>query len=191
MPKVGESLPKEMTDVGMKRLKPQQQKFLDLYLHKDMTQTEAARQAGYANPSVAAVRLLKSPVVQERLQEMRLEAQARYGVHIDKSMRDLKKIRDEAWQAGKYSEAIRAEELRLKASGLLINKQHIVKEDITEKSKEQLLEKLAEFKRLAENRMENVSGQVIEHEQLTQDSGTSGFSGATSSAGEEDGEEDF
>ena len=183
MPKVGESLPKEMTDVGMRRLKPQQQKFLDLYLHKDMTQTEAARQSGYANPAVAAVRLLKSPVVQERLQEMRLEAQARYGVHIDKSMRDLKKIRDEAWSAGKYNEAIRAEELRLKASGLLINKQHIVKEDITEKSKDQLVEKLAEFKRLAEGRMKNVTGDVIEHEQLIQDSESSGFSGTTSGAG--------
>lgn len=191
MPKVGESLPKEMTDVGMRRLKPQQQKFLDLYLHKDMTQTEAARQSGYANPAVAAVRLLKSPVVQERLQEMRLEAQARYGVHIDKSMRDLKKIRDEAWSAGKYNEAIRAEELRLKASGLLINKQHIVKEDITEKSKDQLIEKLAEFKRLAEGRMRNVTGDVVEHEQLTLDNESSGFSGATSGAGGGDEEEEL
>lgn len=184
MPKVGESLPKEMTEAGMRRLKPQQQKFLDLYLHKDMTQTEAARQAGYANPGVQAVRLLRMPVVQERLQEMRLEAQARYGVHIDKSMRDLKKIRDEAWQAGKYSEAIRAEELRLKASGLLINKQHIVKEDITQKSKDELLDKLAEFKRLAESRMKDVSGSVIEHDPISPDNEDSGFSGTTSSAGE-------
>ena len=45
-----------------------------------MTQTEAARQAGYKNPTVYAVRLLQNPVVQERLQEMRLEAQAKFGV---------------------------------------------------------------------------------------------------------------
>jgi hypothetical protein len=40
MPKVGEPNPNGI------RLKPQQQKFLDNYLHKDMTQTAAARASG-------------------------------------------------------------------------------------------------------------------------------------------------
>jgi hypothetical protein len=67
---------------------------------------------------------------------------------------------------GKFSEAIRAEELRLKASGLLINKQHVVKEDITAASKEDIAKKLDEFKRLAESRMVNVTPdvEIIEHE---------------------------
>ena len=166
MPKVGENLSKEASLAGQKRLTPQQQEFLNNYLHKDMTQTGAAREAGYKNPSVSAVRLLQSSVVQERLQEMRLEAQSRFGVTIDKSIRDLKKMRDEAWNAGKISEAIRAEELRLKAAGLLINKQHVVKEDITAASEEQITEKLAEFRRLAESRMVNVTPDVdvIEHD---------------------------
>ena len=114
---------------------------------------------------MSAVRLLRNPVVAERLQEMRLEAQARFGVSVDKSVRDLKKMRDQAWEMGKFSEAIRAEELRLKASGLLINKQHVVKEDITASSKEEIANKLAEFKRLAESRMVNVTPDidVIEH----------------------------
>jgi phage terminase small subunit len=172
MPQVGEPLTKEMVEAGMRKLTPQQQEFLNFYLHKDMTQTEAARQAGYKNASVSAVRLLKNPVVQERLQEMRHESQARYGVHIDKSMRDLKKIRDEAWQAGKYSDALRAEELRLKASGLLINKSHVVKEDITQQSKDQLLDKLAEFKRLAESRMKDVTPDVDVIEHIAQDNDT-------------------
>tara|TARA_R110000824_G_scaffold37467_2_gene114957 strand:+ start:1075 stop:1572 length:498 start_codon:yes stop_codon:yes gene_type:complete len=165
MPKVGENLPKEQREAGLKRLKPQQQQFLDYYLHKDMTQTEAARQSGYKNPTVQAVRLLQNPVVQERLQEMRLEAQARFGVTIDKSIRDLKKMRDQAWEMGKISEALRAEELRLKAAGLLVNKQHVVKEDITASTKEAISEKLAEYKRLAESRMNNVTPDidVIEH----------------------------
>lgn len=169
MPKVGEDLPKEMRMAGLKKLKPQQQEFLNNYLHKDMTQTEAARQAGYKNASVSAVRLLRNPVVAERLQEMRLEAQAKFGVSVDKSVRDLKRLRDQAWEMGKFSEAIRAEELRLKASGLLINKQHVVKEDITAASKEEIAKKLDEFKRLAESRMVNVTPDidVIEHE--TQD----------------------
>lgn len=166
MPKVGENLTKEAHAAGLRRLKPQQQEFLNNYLHKDMTQTEAARQAGYKNPTVYAVRLLQNPVVQERLQEMRLEAQAKFGVTVDKSIRDLKKMRDEAWSAGKISEAIRAEELRLKAAGLLINKQHVMKEDITAATKEQVTEKLEEFRRLAESRMVNVTPDVdvIEHD---------------------------
>lgn len=166
MPKVGENLTKEAHAAGLRRLKPQQQEFLNNYLHKDMTQTEAARQAGYKNPTVYAVRLLQNPVVQERLQEMRLEAQAKFGVTVDKSIRDLKKMRDEAWSAGKISEAIRAEELRLKAAGLLINKQHVVKEDITAATKEQITEKLEEFRRLAESRMVNATPDVdvIEHD---------------------------
>ena len=59
MPKVGENLPKEQREAGLKRLKPQQQQFLDYYLHKDMTQTEAARQSGYKNPTVQAVSVTK------------------------------------------------------------------------------------------------------------------------------------
>lgn len=166
MPKVGEDLPKEQRLAGHKRLTPQQQQFLDMYLHKDMTQTEAARQAGYKNPTVQAVRLLRNPVVAERLQEMRLETQARFGVTIDKSIRDLKKIRDQAWEMGKFSDALRAEELRLKAAGLLINKQHVVKEEITANTKQDIANKLADFKRLAESRMVNVTPDmgIIEHD---------------------------
>jgi|TARA_R110000796_G_scaffold14506_1_gene47383 phage terminase small subunit len=175
MPKVGEDLPKEQRLAGHKRLTPQQQQFLDMYLHKDMTQTEAARQAGYKNPTVQAVRLLRNPVVAERLQEMRLETQARFGVTIDKSIRDLKKIRDQAWEMGKFSDALRAEELRLKAAGLLINKQHVVKEEITANTKQDIANKLADFKRLAESRMVNVTPDVgiIEHDpqDIAEDSG--------------------
>ena len=175
MPNVGEDLPKEQRLAGHKRLTPQQQQFLDMYLHKDMTQTEAARQAGYKNPTVQAVRLLRNPVVAERLQEMRLETQARFGVTIDKSIRDLKKIRDQAWEMGKFSDALRAEELRLKAAGLLINKQHVVKEEITANTKQDITNKLADFKRLAESRMTNITPDVgiIEHDpqDIAEDSG--------------------
>ena len=175
MPNVGEDLPKEQRLAGHKRLTPQQQQFLDMYLHKDMTQTEAARQAGDKNPPVQAVRLLRNPVVAERLQEMRLETQARFGVTIDKSIRDLKKIRDQAWEMGKFSDALRAEELRLKAAGLLINKQHVVKEEITANTKQDIANKLADFKRLAESRMVNVTPDmgIIEHDpqDIAEDSG--------------------
>ena len=106
---------------------------------------------------------------------MRLETQARFGVTIDKSIRDLKKIRDQAWEMGKFSDALRAEELRLKAAGLLINKQHVVKEEITANTKQDIANKLADFKRLAESRMVNVTPDVgiIEHDpqDIAEDSG--------------------
>jgi hypothetical protein len=67
---------------------------------------------------------------------------------------------------GKFSDALRAEELRLKAAGLLINKQHVVKEEITANTKQDIANKLADFKRLAESRMVNVTPDVgiIEHD---------------------------
>ena len=134
-----------------------QQKFLDLFFYKDLTQTASAREAGYSNPSVDAVRLLRNPVIQERYQEMRMEANAKFGVTVEKSVRDLLKMRNDAWQSGRIGEAIRAEELRLKATGLLVNKQHILHEDMNVLNREQILEKLNEFKSLAEGRMRNVT----------------------------------
>jgi hypothetical protein len=52
MPKVGEDLSREQRLAGQKRLTDKQQAFLDNFMHKDMTQTSAARSAGYANPGV-------------------------------------------------------------------------------------------------------------------------------------------
>ena len=58
---------------------------------------------------------------------------------------------------GRFGEAIRAEELRLKATGLLVNKSHVMHEDVNSMNREQVLEKLDEFKRMAERRMKNVT----------------------------------
>ena len=153
MPKVGQNLPEEQRQKGLKRLTQKQQAFLDNFMHKDMTQTNAARQAGYSNPSVDAVRLLRSEVVQERFQEMQEENRSRFGVTIDKSVRDLLKIRNEAWESGKFGEAIRAEELRLKATGLLVNKAHVLHERTDSMTREEILSKLQEFQEIAHKRM--------------------------------------
>ena len=153
MPKVAENLTKEQRLAGWKRLTDKQQDFLDNFMHKDMTQTASARSAGYSNPGVDAVRLLRNPVVQERYQEMRDEARTRFGVTIDKSVRDLLKIRNEAWESGKFGEAIRAEELRLKATGLLVNKAHVLHERTDSLTREEILAKLQEFQDLAQKRM--------------------------------------
>lgn len=163
MPRVGESIK------GMRRLTPQQQKFLDNYLHGDMTQTAAARAAGYKTPNVDAHRLLNKPQVQERLQEMREEMRAKYGVTIDRSVRDLKKMRDQALQEGKISAAIKAEELRLKATGLLVNKSHVTHENIENMDKEQIVQKLQQIMQKAQNRMIDVTPEEPEHIQIIAD----------------------
>ena len=153
MPKVAENLTKEQRLAGWKRLTDKQQDFLDNFMHKDMTQTASARSAGYSNPGVDAVRLLRNPVVQERYQEMRDEARTKFGVTIDKSVRDLLKMRNEAWESGKFGEAIRAEELRLKATGLLVNKAHVLHERTDSLTREEILAKLQEFQDIAQKRM--------------------------------------
>ena len=161
MPKVGEPNP------NTNRITPQQQRFLDNYFHKDMSQTAAAREAGYAHPHVAATRVLNQPRIQERLSEMREEARARFGVTLDKSIRDLKAIRDAALQEGKYSAALKAEELRLKATGLLVNKSHVTHENIENMDKNQILAKLKEVMEKAQNRMIDVtpetSSQILDN----------------------------
>jgi phage terminase small subunit len=126
-------------------------------MHKDMTQTNAARQAGYSNPSVDAVRLLRNEVVQERFQEMQEENRSRFGVTIDKSVRDLLKIRNEAWESGKFGEAIRAEELRLKATGLLVNKAHVLHEKVDSMTKEEILAELQNLQQKAQDRMKKAN----------------------------------
>ena len=152
MPKVGEQIEK-----GKKRLTPPQQKFLDNYIHKDMTQTAAAREAGYKNPNVSAVQLLNHPRVKERMEEMRQELESKYGVTITKSVRDMQRLRDEAWQDGNYSAAIKAEELRLKVTGLMVTRSHVTHEHVDNLSREQIVEQLQEFMDRAKNRMVDVT----------------------------------
>ena len=154
MPKVGI---KEDKVHGNRRLNPKQQKFLENYLPGDMTQTAAAREAGYSNANVRAVQLLNNPTVKERLEEMRQELESKYGVSVTKSVRDMQLLRDEAWQAGNFSAAIKAEELRLKVTGLMVARSHVAHENIDSLSRDQIVEQLQEFMERAKNRMKDVT----------------------------------
>ena len=170
MPRVGENLPKEQRDKGLKRLTQRQQDFLDNFVHKDMTQTAAARQAGYSNPSVDAVRLLRNEVIQERLQEMYDENRSRFGVTLEKSLRDLKKIRDMAVEEQRYSEAINAEKLRMQATGLLVNKSHVLHEKVDSMTKEDILAELQNLQRKAEDRMKKATVTQINSKKIGKNS---------------------
>ena len=154
MPKVGI---KEDKIHGNRRLNPKQQQFLKNYLHGDMTQTAAAREAGYSNANVRAVQLLNNPTVKERLEEMRQELESKYGVSVTKSVRDMQLLRDEAWQAGNFGAAITAEELRLKVTGLMVARSHVTHEHVDNLSREQIVEQLQEFMQRAKDRMIDVT----------------------------------
>ena len=163
MPKVGEQIEK-----GGKRLTPPQQKFLNNYIHKDMTQTGAARAAGYKNPNVSAVQLLNHPRVKERMEEMRTELESKYGVNITKSVRDMQMLRDEAWAAGNYNAAIKAEELRLKVTGLMVARSHVTHENVDAMSRDEITLKLQEVMDRAKSRMIDVTPEqkTIEAEEI-------------------------
>ncbi len=154
MPKVGI---KEDKVHGNRRLNPKQQKFLNNYLHKDMTQTASAREAGYSNANVRAVQLLNNPTVKERMEEMRQELETKYGVSITKSVRDMQLLRDEAWQAGNFSAAIKAEELRLKVTGLMVARSHVTHENVDSLTRDQIVEQVQEFMDRAQNRLIDVT----------------------------------
>jgi hypothetical protein len=153
MPRVGIENPEH----GKRRLSPQQQKFLDNYIHKDLTQTASARSAGYKNPNVSAVQLLNNPVVRERMEEMRTELESKYGVTITKSVRDMQRLRDEAWEAGNFGAAIKAEELRLKVTGLMVARSHVTHENVENLTRDQIVEQLQEFMTRAKDRMIDVT----------------------------------
>ena len=151
MPKVGDQIEK-----GGRRLQPQQQKFLDNYIHKDMTQTGAARAAGYKSPNVRAVQLLNNPVVKERMEEMRQELESKYGVSVTKSVRDMQRLRDEACPVN-FGAAIKAEELRLKVTGLMVARSHVTHENVENLTRDQIVKQLQEFMNRAKDRMIDVT----------------------------------
>jgi coenzyme F420-reducing hydrogenase delta subunit len=77
----------------------------------------------------------------------------------------MQRLRDEAWAAGNFGAAIRAEELRLKVTGLMVTRQHITHEHVDNMSREQIVEQLQEFMARAKNRMIDVTPEK-KHEQI-------------------------
>jgi hypothetical protein len=123
-------------------LTQQQQKFVENIVYQDMSQTEAARKAGYNYPAVQANRNMRNKNIIIAIEELRYEAQHRNQVTLDRSLRDLKSIRDAAVLDGSWGPAIKAEELRMKAVGLLVEKKAILHGRVETLSKEEVLQEL-------------------------------------------------
>jgi len=132
-------------------LTQQQQRFVENIVYHDMSQTEAARKAGYNHPAVQANRNMKNKSVIIGIEELRYEAQHRNHVTLDRSLRDLKSIRDAAVLDGSWGPAIKAEELRMKAVGLLIEKKAVLHGRVDALSKEEVLEELQKLQNKAKN----------------------------------------
>jgi hypothetical protein len=88
---------------------------------------------------------------------MRNALESKYGVTITKSVRDMQRLRDEAWQAGNFSAAIKAEELRLKVTGLMVARSHVTHESVDNLTRDQIVEQLQEFMARAKDRMIDVT----------------------------------
>jgi type IV pilus biogenesis protein CpaD/CtpE len=100
-----------------------------------------------------------------------MELESKFGVSVTKSVRDMQRLRDEAWNVGNYSAAIKAEELRLKVTGLMVNRSHVTHENLDAMSREDIALKLQEFMDRAKTRMVDVtpsedSENTINHEKI-------------------------
>jgi phage terminase small subunit len=139
-----------------KVLTAQEWKFVEEFCAGDghVTLKEAALRAGYSeNWAKGRARELTdpefSPHIVAAIQERRRELGEKYGTTFERHMRDLQVIRDQALQAGAYGAAVQAEYRRGQALGsIYIDRKEIRHGTIDSMSKEEVMRKLEEIKRL-------------------------------------------
>jgi len=109
-------------------LSAKQQRFVQLYVYQDLTNTDCAHRAGYKHPGVIASRILHDPQfrhVQDKIKDLQECEQKKYEITFDKVARDLKTIRDAALEDGSYGAAVNAEMGRAKLAGLMVDRKEI------------------------------------------------------------------
>jgi hypothetical protein len=137
-------------------LTPQEWKFVEEFSAGDghVTLKEAALRAGYSeNWAKNRARELTDPETNPHIvaaiQERRRELGEKYGTTFERHMRDLQVIRDQALQSGAYGAAVQAEYRRGQALGTIyIDRKEIRHGTIDSMSKEEVVRKLEEIKRL-------------------------------------------
>jgi len=137
-------------------LTPQEWKFVEEFSAGDghVTLKEAALRAGYSeNWAKNRARELTDPETNPHIvaaiQERRRELGEKYGTTFERHMRDLQVIRDQALQSGAYGAAVQAEYRRGQALGTIyIDRKEIRHGTIDSMSKEEVMRKLEEIKRL-------------------------------------------
>ena len=138
-----------------RRLTKKQQKFVQLYVHNDLTNTECAHRAGYSHPAQSASMLLNDSRflhIQETIKDLQEGYQKKYEITFEKVARDLQMIRDAAVEDGKFSAAVQAELGRAKLAGLMVEKKEIKHGRIDQMDRDEVearLRKLIESNQLA------------------------------------------
>ena len=145
-----------------RRLTKKQQKFVQLYVHNDLTNTECAHRAGYSHPAQSASMLLNDSRflhIQETIKDLQEGYQKKYEITFEKVARDLQMIRDAAVEDGKFSAAVQAELGRAKLAGLMVEKKEIKHGRIDQMDRDEVearLRKLIESNQLAPQLEERV-----------------------------------
>lgn len=139
-----------------KVLNPQEWKFVEEFCAGDghITLKESAIRAGFSevwakNRARELTDPEKNPHIVAAIQERRRELGDKYGTTFERHMRDLQVIRDQALQAGAYGAAVQAEYRRGQALGTIyIDRKEIRHGTIDSMSKEEVMRKLEEIKKL-------------------------------------------
>ena len=112
-----------------KKLTLQQEKFVMFLVYgnegEPCSQTEAAKLAGYADPKGYASRLLnvnEYPLVVEHYEELLRELHSKYEQDLVGQKATLGQLRDAAKRKGRFADAIRAQELMMKADGRFVDR---------------------------------------------------------------------
>jgi phage terminase small subunit len=137
-------------------LTPQEWKFVEEFCAEDgrLNMREVAIRAGYSEAwAKNRARELTDPELNPHIvaaiQERRKELGEKYGTTYERHMRDLQLIRDQALQAGAYGAAVQAEYRRGQALGTIyIDRKEIRHGTIDSMSKEEVMRKLEEIRRL-------------------------------------------
>lgn len=115
-------------NVKRREFTKRQQKFIQLYVYQDLSNTECAHRAGYAHPGSTSTLILNHPKylhVQDRIRDLQEGEQKRYEITFEKVARDLRVIRDAAVEDGSYGAAVQAELGRAKLAGLMVEKKEV------------------------------------------------------------------
>lgn len=138
------------TPVNPKReigLTERQEQFARLYATGTVTQTEAARQAGYANPRQFAVELMQNESILERIRELKEELSIKFEVTFENHVKKLSEIRDAALDKGNFTAAVAAEKARGQAAGLYVSRQEIMVGKIDQMSREEVIAEIERMKK--------------------------------------------
>ena len=131
-------------------LTPKQESFALTFATENVTQTEAARRAGFSNPSWTASRLLNGrdyPHVLRRVVELKHELSRRFEVTFENHVKKMAEIRDMALADKQYASAVAAEKARGQVAGLYIARHEVLIGKIDQMSRDEVM---AEIRKLQE-----------------------------------------